>query len=122
MRGNDPKHGTSDPARTVSLDDEAAVREVLVDTLFGLWSTVATSDMNEPFIGDEWYEDVYGNLFINNANDFDVALHIRPLRADLAIDSDPPLNDLQVRNRPRVPPPPQIESEEAERRGPEGQA
>jgi hypothetical protein len=55
-------------------------------SVFGLWSTVATSD-TEPFDFDsEWYEDVYGTLFINNANEIDIALHIRPLRSDVAID------------------------------------
>jgi hypothetical protein len=56
-------------------------------SVFGLWSTVATSD-NDQFIGpdDGWYEDVYGNVFINNANDIEIALHIRPLRDDVLID------------------------------------
>jgi hypothetical protein len=56
-------------------------------SVFGLWSTVATSDNSQQWNpGDEWYEDVFGNLVINNANDFDVALHIRPLRDDMMID------------------------------------
>lgn len=56
-------------------------------SVFGLWSTVATSAIDEPFDPNAgWYEDVYGNLFINNANDFEIALHIRPLRDDVMID------------------------------------
>jgi hypothetical protein len=56
-------------------------------SVFGLWSTVATSDTDRGFDPDAgWYEDVSGHLFINNANDFDVALHIRPLRDDVVID------------------------------------
>lgn len=55
-------------------------------SVLGLWSTVATSE-TEPFDpGEGWYEDVYGNLYINNANDFEIALHIRPLRDDVEID------------------------------------
>jgi hypothetical protein len=55
-------------------------------SMFGLWSTVATSD-SEPWDGgSEWYEDVFGTHYINNANDFDIALHIRPLRDDVELD------------------------------------
>ena len=58
--------------------------------VFGLWSTVATSDVERADIGidsdDTWYEDVYGHLYINNANDQDIALHVRPLRPELGID------------------------------------
>lgn len=64
-------------------------------SVFGLWSTVATSDNDVGFDPDAgWYEDVSGRLFINNANDFDIALHIRPLRDDVEIDC------LQVANDP----------------------
>jgi hypothetical protein len=56
-------------------------------SLFGLWSTVATSEMDQfQPDNDEWYEDVLGTLYINNANDFEIALHIRPLRDDVMID------------------------------------
>jgi hypothetical protein len=57
-------------------------------SLFGLWSTVATSAVDEFPDPDDgtWYEDVFGNIFINNANDFEIALHIRPLRDDVWID------------------------------------
>jgi hypothetical protein len=56
-------------------------------SVFGLWSTVATSDLDQGFDPDAgWYEDVAGHLFINNANDFDIALHIRPLRDDVVLD------------------------------------
>lgn len=62
-------------------------------SVFGLWSTVATSD-TEPFEpGDVWYQDVFGTHFINNANDFDIALHIRPLRSDVLIDCAQVAND-----------------------------
>jgi hypothetical protein len=61
----------------------------------GLWSTVATSvddggeevdwgDWNET--EGEWFADVSGNLVINNANDHDVAIYVRPLRDDVQFD------------------------------------
>jgi hypothetical protein len=54
-------------------------------SVFGLWATVATSESGiDP--GNEWYEDVYGNVYINNANDFEITLHVRPLRSDVQID------------------------------------
>ena len=57
-------------------------------SVFGLWSTVATSD-TDAFLDDStWYEDVYGHVYINNANDYEIALFIRPLRDDLVIDCD----------------------------------
>jgi len=56
-------------------------------SVFGLWATVATSQDDgfgfDP--NDEWYVDIEGNLFINNANDFTIALHVRPLRTDMPI-------------------------------------
>jgi hypothetical protein len=60
-------------------------------SVFGLWSTVATSDSDR--FGDidpdgEWFEDISGNLYVNNANEFEIALHIRPLRDDVFIDCD----------------------------------
>jgi hypothetical protein len=63
-------------------------------SMFGLWSTVATSDV-DTFVDpdDGWYEDVYGDLYINNANDFEIALHIRPLRGDLVVDCQQVAND-----------------------------
>lgn len=54
-------------------------------SVFGLWSTVATSDPGIDF-DDAWYEDVYGHVYVNNANDFEISLHIRELRDDLEID------------------------------------
>ncbi|WP_106093304.1 hypothetical protein [Enhygromyxa salina] len=59
-------------------------------SVFGLWSTVATSDDSGFGVDPDggWYEDVFGNVIVNNANDFDVALHIRPLRADVVLDCD----------------------------------
>ena len=56
-------------------------------SLVGLWSTVATSQ-GEPGVDwdDTWFEDVYGNVFINNANEHDIALFVRPLRADVQLD------------------------------------
>lgn len=58
-------------------------------SVFGLWSTVATSDIDTFDGGGEtWYEDVWGHLYINNANDFDIALHIRPLRSDVELDCE----------------------------------
>ena len=54
-------------------------------SVFGLWSTVATTDGRGPDDNDEWYNDVEGNVYINNANDFSISLYIRPLRDDLQI-------------------------------------
>lgn len=53
-------------------------------TVVGLWSTVATSE--GPDLDDTWYQDVFGQLYINNANDFEIGLFIRPLRDDLSLD------------------------------------
>src|SRR5690606_33767480 len=57
-------------------------------SVFGLWSTVATSDGSGIDPDDRWYEDVSGHVFINNANDFTIALHIRQLSSDVAINCD----------------------------------
>lgn len=55
-------------------------------TLVGLWSTVATSRGGGIDFDDEWYVDVEGHLYVNNANDSTIALHIRPLSTDVQID------------------------------------
>ncbi|PRQ02882.1 hypothetical protein ENSA5_20590 [Enhygromyxa salina] len=57
-------------------------------SVFGLWSTVATSDERGIDPSDEWYEDVYGHLYVNNANEFEISLHVRPLRSDVLLDCD----------------------------------
>ena len=57
-------------------------------SVFGLWSTVATSDDNGIDFNNEWYVDVYGHVYVNNANDLEVSLYIRELRDDLRIDCD----------------------------------
>jgi hypothetical protein len=61
---------------------------VMALSVFGLWSTVATTDGNRMDWDDEWYVDVYGHVYVNNANDFAISLHIRPLRDDLDINCD----------------------------------
>jgi hypothetical protein len=55
-------------------------------SLFGLWSTVATSRGNGMDLDDEWYFDVEGHVYVNNANEATIALHIRQLRTDIEID------------------------------------
>jgi len=56
-------------------------------SVFGLWSTVATSDIDSGIdVNDIWYSDVYGSVYINNANDFAISLFIRPLRDDLFVE------------------------------------
>lgn len=58
-------------------------------SVVGLWSTVATSEIDGGI--DEsnvWFEDVFGRVYINNANDFDISLFIRPLREDIHVDCD----------------------------------
>ncbi|MCA9687561.1 MAG: hypothetical protein KC457_35700, partial [Myxococcales bacterium] len=57
-------------------------------SLLGLWSTVATSEGNGIDPDGVWYEDVQGNLAVNNTNDFEIALHIRTLREDITLDCD----------------------------------
>ncbi|HVH98494.1 MAG TPA: hypothetical protein VM869_07285 [Enhygromyxa sp.] len=54
-------------------------------SMFGLWSTVATSRGGVD-LDDGWYVDVEGHIYVNNANDAAIALHIRPLRSDVALD------------------------------------
>lgn len=56
--------------------------------VFGLWSTVATSQETWVDDGDVWWQDVTGQAFVNNANDFEISLHIRPLRDDVIVDCD----------------------------------
>jgi hypothetical protein len=67
----------------------APLQRTAVATLsvFGLWSTVATSDDSGMAFDDEWYVDVTGNIYVNNANDFQISLHVRGLR-DLDLDCD----------------------------------
>ncbi len=55
-------------------------------SLFGLWATVATSQEIDP--SGEWYQDIEGEAYINNANEFDIALFVRELRSDIEIDCD----------------------------------
>ena len=56
-------------------------------SVFGLWSTVATSDIDSGIDpNDIWYQDVYGAVYINNANEFDISLFVRPLRDDLSVE------------------------------------
>ncbi|MFV8752333.1 hypothetical protein ACNOYE_17425 [Nannocystaceae bacterium ST9] len=65
-------------------------------SLVGLWSSVATSDDGGEW--DDWgangYEDVTGDLVVNNANEQDISIYVRPLRDDVeldcrAVDEDP---------------------------------
>ena len=56
-------------------------------SVFGLWATVATSEIDSGVDPDgEWYEDVYGHVYVNNANDFEISLHVRRLREDVTLD------------------------------------
>ncbi len=59
---------------------------VATSSVFGLWSMVATSEDSGIDPDGEWYFDVYGHVYVNNANDFEISLHIRPLRDDLDVD------------------------------------
>jgi hypothetical protein len=80
------------PAMTRELGSlRTELRQLAVGALSmaGLWSSVATSDIEsgvDP--NDQWYEDVYGNVFINNANDHDIAVLVRPLRPEIMLDCD----------------------------------
>jgi hypothetical protein len=51
----------------------------------GLWSSVATTEapVEQPF-----YNDVFGQLYLNNASDIPIALHVRPIREGVQIDCD----------------------------------
>ena len=58
-------------------------------SVIGLWGTVATSDIDRGFDPNgTWFQDVEGNVFINNANDVEIALFIRPLRPEIELDCD----------------------------------
>lgn len=74
----------------------AGLRQLAVAGLsvFGLWATVATSDDGGADWNDEgwdgtdgeFYEDVFAELVINNANDHDLAIYVRPLRDEVEFD------------------------------------
>jgi uncharacterized protein (TIGR00730 family) len=51
----------TDGARTVSLDDEAGVRRILVDTLFGLWATVNNLSRLRPSKRERFRVTVFGS-------------------------------------------------------------
>jgi hypothetical protein len=53
--------------------------------VLGLWSSVATTQGPEP---STFYFDVQGHLYLHNASDFPIALHVRPLREDVGLDCD----------------------------------
>lgn len=58
--------------------------------VLGLWSSVATTEPEpfEPFPFEPFYDDVYGHLYLHNASDVTIALHVRPLRDELRLDCD----------------------------------
>ena len=63
-------------------------------SMVGLWSSVATSDVESSIdTNNEWYEDITGNLYVNNANDYDIAVHVRPLRPEVTLDCEQIAND-----------------------------
>ncbi len=63
-------------------------------SLVGLWATVATSDDGGGDWGGDWgeteggFEDVVGVRAINNANEFEIAIYVRPLRDLVDLDCD----------------------------------
>jgi hypothetical protein len=77
------------PEMDPSMPALAPLQRTAVATLsvFGLWSTVATSEDSGMDIDGEWYVDVSGNIHVNNANDFPISLHVRGLR-NLDLDCD----------------------------------
>lgn len=52
---------TSEAPRTIGLDDEEGVRRVLVDTLFGLWSTVNSLSRLRPSRKERYRVTVFGS-------------------------------------------------------------
>ncbi len=85
-----PKMRADAAARSVEF------RQLAVGSLsaVGLWASVATSDIDAGIDPDgQWYEDVYGNLVINNANDHDIAVFVRPLRAEIVLDCEAVASD-----------------------------
>jgi hypothetical protein len=52
-------------------------------TVLGLWSSVATTDRPEPA---PFYFEVYGQLYLHNASDRQINLHVRYIREDVRID------------------------------------
>jgi hypothetical protein len=54
-------------------------------TVLGLWSSVATTEAPEPV---PWYAEVYGQLYLHNASDVTIALHVRYLRDGVQIDCE----------------------------------
>jgi len=58
----------TDAARTVSLDDEEGVRRVLVDTLFGLWTTVNNLTRLRPSKRDRFRVTVFGSARTQQAH------------------------------------------------------
>jgi uncharacterized protein (TIGR00730 family) len=60
--------GPADPAGIVRLDDEDAVREILVDTLFGLWSTVNNLTRLRPSHRDRFRVTVFGSARTDPGN------------------------------------------------------
>src|SRR4029453_13120295 len=51
----------ADAARTVSLDDEEGVRQILVDTLFGLWTTVNNLSRLRPSRRERFRVTIFGS-------------------------------------------------------------
>ena len=52
---------TADEARTVTLDDEEGVRQILIDTLFGLWTTVNNLSRLRPSRRDRFRVTIFGS-------------------------------------------------------------
>ena len=51
----------ADASRTVSLDDEEGVRRILVDTLFGLWTTVNNLSRLRPSMRERFRVTIFGS-------------------------------------------------------------
>jgi uncharacterized protein (TIGR00730 family) len=56
-----PKRPPADPAGIVRLDDEEAVHQILVDTLFGLWTTVNNLTRLRPSHRERFRVTVFGS-------------------------------------------------------------
>ena len=58
----------ADASRTVSLDDEEGVRRILVDTLFGLWTTVNNLSRLRPSRRERYRVTIFGSARTESGN------------------------------------------------------
>ena len=57
----DPGQPQPDPSRTIGLNDEEGVRQIVVETLFGLWAAVNTLSRLRPTRRERFRVTVFGS-------------------------------------------------------------